>query len=27
TFLAEDGVHPTKAGHEAIASTWLEFTK
>ncbi|EDN9957986.1 GDSL family lipase, partial [Listeria monocytogenes] len=25
--LAEDGVHPTKAGHEAIASTWLEFTK
>ncbi|KKD44989.1 SGNH/GDSL hydrolase family protein [Listeria seeligeri] len=27
TYLAEDGVHPTKAGHEAIASTWLEFTK
>ncbi|ECQ9386569.1 SGNH/GDSL hydrolase family protein [Listeria monocytogenes] len=27
TFLAEDGVHPTKEGHEAIASTWLEFTK
>ncbi|AHI55000.1 SGNH/GDSL hydrolase family protein [Listeria seeligeri] len=27
TYLAEDGVHPTKAGHEAIASIWLEFTK
>ncbi|MGC7133379.1 SGNH/GDSL hydrolase family protein [Listeria ivanovii] len=26
-YLAEDGVHPTKAGHEAIASIWLEFTK
>ncbi|MBC2254542.1 SGNH/GDSL hydrolase family protein [Listeria ivanovii] len=27
TYLAEDGVHPTKSGHEAIASIWLEFTK
>ncbi|MBC2354061.1 SGNH/GDSL hydrolase family protein [Listeria welshimeri] len=27
TYLAEDGVHPTEAGHEAIASIWLEFTK
>ncbi|MBC2074716.1 SGNH/GDSL hydrolase family protein [Listeria marthii] len=27
TYLAEDGVHPTKAGHERIASIWLEFTK
>lgn len=24
-YTGEDGVHPTLAGHEIIAQSWLEF--